>query len=197
MTGAGSSPGSPSLSMAELRPSDPVNLIVRRRIRPGREADYEALLAQATALLAPIPGHRGTGVIRPAPGEREYTLLARFDSLTSAAAWELSPGRAAWLAQVEPLVDGEVSFEKQPGLDFWFTPPASPTLRQPPRWKMTLLTLAALYPVSLGAALLLAPAVGHWPLLLRSLAQMGVVVPVMTYLVMPLATRWAAGWLRR
>jgi antibiotic biosynthesis monooxygenase (ABM) superfamily enzyme len=179
------------------KPGDPVNLLVRRRIRPGREAEYEALLTEATARLAGLPGHRGTGVIRPAPGEREYTLLARFDNLASAAGWELSPERAAWLARVDPLIDGEVSFEKQPGLDFWFTPPASPTLRQPPRWKMTLLTLAALYPLSLGSALLLAPAVGHWPLGVRALAQAALVVPVMTSLVMPLVTRLAAPWLRR
>lgn len=175
---------------------DPVNLLVRRRIRAGQDAAYETRLAEASALLARVPGHRGTGVIRPAPGEREYTLLARFDSLDSAAAWEHSPERAAWLARIEPLVDRHLSFEKQPGLEFWFTPPVSPTLHQPPRWKMTLLTLAALYPVSVGFGLLLAPA-AHWPALLRSLAQMMLVVPTMTYLVMPLATRLAASWLRR
>ena len=185
------------MTSSDLSPSDPVNLIVRRRIRAGRDAEYEALLAEATALLGRLPGHRGTGIIRPAPGEREYTLLARFDSLGSAAEWENSAERADWLARVEPLVDGQVSFEKQPGLEFWFTPPASPTLRQPPRWKMTLLTLAALYPVSLGITLLLGPALGHWPLLVRSLAQMALVVPTMTYLVMPWATRLAAGWLKR
>jgi len=178
-------------------PSDPVNLIVRRRIKAGRDAEYEALLAEATALLARMPGHRGAGIIRPTPGEREYTLIARFGSLESAAEWERSPGREAWLARVEPLVDGQVSFEKQPGLEFWFTPPGSPTLRQPPRWKMMLLTLAALYPVSLAFTLLLSPVLGHWPLALRSLAQMALVVPTMTYLVMPWATRVVAVWLGR
>lgn len=182
--------------LSEQPPLDPVNLIVRRRIRPGREAEFEALLAEAIARLSRLPGHRGTGVIRPTPGEREYTLLARFDTVTSAANWELSPERAEWLSRVEPLIDGQVSFEKQPGLEFWFTPPASPTLRQPPRWKMALLTLAALYPVSLTSGLLLGPVLGHWPLPLRALAQALLIVPLMTYLVMPLATRLAAAWLK-
>ncbi|MBZ9712604.1 antibiotic biosynthesis monooxygenase [Deinococcus multiflagellatus] len=190
----------PGLQFQEHQPSDPTSLVIRRRIRPGQEAAYEALLTEANALLAGIPGHRGTGVIRPAPGEHEYTLVARFDSLTSAAAWELSPERAAWLARVTPLVDEQLSFEKQPGLDFWFTPPAAPSLRQPPRWKMALLTLAALYPVSLGTGWLfgtaLAPWLGHWPTPLHVLPQMVVVVLSMTYLVMPAVTRWAAGWLR-
>ncbi|AWT36540.1 antibiotic biosynthesis monooxygenase [Deinococcus arenae] len=182
------------------QPSDPVSLVVRRRIRPGQEAAYEALLAEANALLARLPGHRGTGVIRPAPGEQEYTLLARFDTLTSAAAWELSPERAAWLERIAPLVDEHVSFEKQPGLDFWFTPPAAATLRQPPRWKMALLTLAALYPVSVSTSWLfgeaLKPWLGHYPMPIRAIPQMIVVVLLMTYLVMPAVTRWATPWLR-
>ena len=182
------------------QPSDPVSLVVRRRIRPGQEAAYEALLAEANALLARLPGHRGTGVIRPAPGEQEYTLLARFDTLTSAAAWELSPERAAWLERIAPLVDEHVSFEKQPGLDFWFTPPAAANLRQPPRWKMALLTLAALYPVSVSTSWLfgeaLKPWLGHLVMPIRAIPQMIVVVLLMTYLVMPAVTRWATPWLR-
>ncbi|MFC4427774.1 antibiotic biosynthesis monooxygenase [Deinococcus navajonensis] len=185
------------MSLPERGDHDPVSLVVRRRVRPGFEERYEALLTEGVALLGQVPGHRGTGIIRPAPGEREYTLVSRFDSLRSAADWELSPVRAEWLSRVEPLIDEEVSFEKQPGLEFWFTPPAAPTLRQPPRWKMALLTLAALYPVSVGSGLLLAPVVGHWPLLLRALPQMVLVVGTMTYLVMPTVTRWAASWLRR
>lgn len=190
-------PNSARLTLRDMAPTDPVNLVVRRRILPGHEAEYETLLTEGGALLARVPGHRGTGIIRPPPGEREYTLIARFDTVNAAAEWELSPERAEWLTRVATLVDGQVSFEKQPGLEFWFTPPAAPNLRQPPRWKMALLTLAALYPVSVGLGLLLAPVVGHWPAPLRALPQMVLVVPAMTYLVMPVVTRWAAGWLRR
>ncbi|GGK30317.1 antibiotic biosynthesis monooxygenase [Deinococcus malanensis] len=185
------------MSLPERADTDPVSLVVRRRVRPGHEAEYESLLTEGAALLSRVPGHRGTGIIRPVSGDREYTLVTRFDSLRAAADWELSPKRAEWLSKVEPLIDGQVSFEKQPGLEFWFTPPAAPTLRQPPRWKMALVTLAALYPVSVGSGLLLAPAVGHWPPLLRALPQMVMVVVVMTYLVMPTVTRWAAPWLKR
>ncbi|MFC6750143.1 antibiotic biosynthesis monooxygenase [Deinococcus aquaticus] len=58
------------LHLTDARPTDPVSLVVRRRIRPGREAEYEALLTEANALLARIPGHRGTGVVRPRPASR-------------------------------------------------------------------------------------------------------------------------------
>lgn len=175
--------------------TDPVSLVIRRRIRPGKEAEYEALLAEGIAMLARMPGHRGTGIVRPAAGDREYTLMARFDDVDSAAAWEQSPERLSWLRRMDAVVDEHVSFERQPGLDFWFTPPAAPTLRQPPRWKMALLTLGVLYPVSLGLNWLLGPHLGHWPLPPRVLVQSLLVVVLMTYLFMPLATRAAAGWL--
>ena len=63
--------------------------------------------------------------------------------------WEASPQRAAWIAQVSPLLDGEGRLEQQPGLEFWFTPPGSPSLARPRRWKMMAVTLLALYPTSL------------------------------------------------
>lgn len=187
----------PSATLPEVPAGDPVSLVVRRRIRRGAEAQYEARLSEASAQLARLPGHIGTGILRPPPGEAGvYTMIARFDSFASAAAWELSPERALWLSHIAPLVDEHVSFEKQPGLEFWFTPAAAPTLRQPPRWKMTLLTIGVLYPVSLSVTLLLAPHLLAWPLPLRALAQSLVIVPAMTYAFMPLATRGAAGWLR-
>ena len=183
------------VTLKETPSTDPVTLVVRRRIRPGGEAEYEGRLSELGELLERVPGYRGTGILRPGGGGHEYTVVARFETLASAANWELSPGRTAWLDTIAPLVDDQLSFERQPGLDFWFTPPAAPTLRQPRRWKMALLTLTVLYPVSVGVTLLLAPLVGPWPLGLRALAQMLLVVPAMTYLFMPLATRGAARWL--
>ncbi|MBB5375524.1 hypothetical protein HNQ07_000968 [Deinococcus metalli] len=183
------------MTLPSSPPVDPVTLVVRRRIRPGHEGAYEAALQRLGELLSRVPGFRGTGVLRPGDGSREYTVVARFDSLGSAAAWELSPERALWLDTIAALVDDQLSFERQPGLDFWFTPPAAPLLRQPPRWKMAALTLLVLYPVSVGVSLLLLPLVSAWPLPLRALAQMLLVVPAMTYVFMPLATRAAGRWL--
>ncbi len=175
---------------------DPVTVVVRRRPLPGREADFEASLRDLVARLEQAPGHRGTGIVRPTAGQRDYTLVARFDSAEQAAEWEASGVRAEWLDVVEPFSDGQPLIERQPGLEFWFTPPESPVLRQPPRWKMAVLTVLALFPVSLTFAALLAPHLSAWPLMLRTLLSAVLIVTVMTYLVMPLITRAFAGWLR-
>ncbi|AWN24464.1 antibiotic biosynthesis monooxygenase [Deinococcus irradiatisoli] len=173
-----------------------MTVVVRRRPLPGREAEFEASLRDLVARLESAPGHRGTGIVRPAAGQREYTLVARFDSAEQAAEWEASGVRAEWLDLVEPFSDGQPLIERQPGLEFWFTPPGSPALRQPPRWKMAVLTVLALYPVSLTFGLLLTPHLLTWPLALRTLLSAVLVVSVMTYLVMPFITRVFAGWLR-
>ena len=174
---------------------DPVTLTLRRRPRQGQEAAFEASLRELVGLLESASGHRGIGVVRPVPGQRDYTIMARFGSAEAAAAWEHSPVRAEWLGRVAPITDSETPIERQPGLEFWFTPPGSPVLRQPRRWKMTLLTLATLYPISLAFAALVAPQLGHWPLPLRTLLSAAIVVLVMTYLAMPLVTRLCAPWL--
>lgn len=188
----------PSPAAASLSADpDPVSLVIRRRVRPGKEARFEELVGELTALLAQAPGHRGTGVMRPGSAGHHYTLLARFDSAANAQAWEESPQRAAWLVELEGVVEEQLPLEKQPGLEFWFTPPEAPILRQPPRWKMAVVTFLVLFPVAQLVAFLLHPHFGSWPPLLRAALQSAAVVTVMTYIFMPLGTRLAAPWLRR
>ncbi|WP_424951771.1 antibiotic biosynthesis monooxygenase [Deinococcus sp.] len=175
---------------------DPVTLVVRRRVLPGQEAAFETLVGGIQSTLARWPGHLGTGVVRPVPGQHEYTMVVRFGDAANAASWEDSPERAKWIARVAPLLGGEAEMEQQPGLEFWFTPPGSPSLAQPRRWKMMVVTLLALYPTSLLIALLVGPALAHLPLPLRSFLQVLLIVPLMTYAVMPVATRGFRRWLR-
>ena len=175
---------------------DPVTLVVRRRIRPAQEAAFESLVSGVSETLLRWPGHLGTGVVRPAPGQHEYTMVVRFADVANAASWEDSPERAEWLRRIAPLVDGESTLEQQPGLEFWFTPPGSPVLAQPRRWKMLVVTLLALYPTSLLLTVLIGPALAHLPLALRALLQAVLVVSLMTYLIMPVATRGFRRWLR-
>ena len=123
---------------------------------------------------------------------------------TSPSAYTLRPAAprrpvvlpAAWIADITPILDGESTLEQQPGLEFWFTPPGSPSLAQPRRWKMMVVTLLALYPTSLLIGVLVGPSLAHLPLALRAFLQALLVVPAMTYLIMPLATRAFRVWLK-
>ena len=175
---------------------DPVSLVVRRQVLPGHEAAFEELIGELIRLLSAWPGHRGTGVIRPPPGQAEYLMVVRFDDVGHAAAWQASAQRQAWLDRLTPHLQGETSIEQQPGLEFWFTPPGSPVLAQPRRWKMLVVTLLALYPTSLLITLLVGPALAQLPLWVRAFLQAALVVSLMTYLIMPVATRAFRRWLK-
>ncbi|MBB6099116.1 hypothetical protein HNR42_002552 [Deinobacterium chartae] len=177
----------------------PVTLAVSRCIQPGREAEFEAWIAGINQAVRSFEGHHGIGVIRPAPdGPREYVLVFRFDSSAALQRWQTSPERLYWLERLEGLLAGEPRETVSPGLEFWFTPPGAAQLRTPPRWKMVLLTVLGLFPLSALLNLWLLPALlGELPDLLRILVASVVVVSLMTYAVMPTLTRLFARWLER
>ncbi len=61
------------------------------------------------------------------------------------------------------------------------------------RYRPVLLTWAAIWPLITLLLLLGEPLLSHLPLPLRTLALTGVLVPLMSFVVMPRLTRWAAG----
>ena len=61
--------------------------------------------------------------------------------------------------------------------------------------KLALLTWAVVYPLITGLLLLLEPVLGDVPVYLRTLLLTAILVPIMVYLAMPLATRLFANWL--
>jgi uncharacterized protein len=90
--------------------------------------------------------------------------------------------------------------EIKTGLEFWFTPP-TPTQRHPPPYKQFLLTLSAIFPLSVLVPWALRPLLQVVPVLglpvVRSAVVASVIVGLMTYVIMPHYTRLVAGWLYR
>ncbi len=172
----------------------PVSLVIRRTPKVGHEAKFEEALKELVALLEVFPGHIGTGVLRPGSGVREYTVLARFISADAAVAWEHSGERQQWLQLMEPLNDRSSELLQHTGLEFWFTPPEDLSV-SPPHWKLIVLSIGALYPVSLVVNVALTPVTASLPLWLRVLIMSCVVVPVMLTWVLPFFTRRFARWL--
>lgn len=79
------------------------------------------------------------------------------------------------------------------GMEAWFTPP--PGAHCPPKHKMAILTWLALYPITTLLLLAIGSAVDGLPLPARTLIVTAVMVPLMTYAVMPVVTRLFARWL--
>jgi uncharacterized protein len=175
---------------------DPVTVLYSRRVKPGREADFEAWARGIVAAARQFPGHLGASVL-DAPGSREYHILFSFADRKSLRAWLDSDERRRWLARVGELLEADRGLQQLTGLETWFKLPGSnvATMKPPPRWKMWLVSLVAVYPLVLAFQALLVPRMVGLPLPLRALLFPLVLLTLMTFVVMPVVTRALRRWL--
>lgn len=177
-------------------PEGPVTVVICRKIRPGKEAEFEPWLRGVCQEALKFPGHMGVNVIRPAEaGSREYVLTFRFDTYAHLAAWESSDVRAAWLARAEPFTEGAVRRKVVTGLEHWFTLPGAPRALPPPRHKMAVVTWLAIFPLVFVIGPAINTVAAAAPALVRTMLTAAILVSLMTYVVMPLMTRLFARWL--
>lgn len=175
---------------------EPVTVVVSRRVKPGREADYEKWLQRLIHEAGQLPGYLGTNIHRPGPsGPREYTSVFRFDSVDTLRGFEQSELRARYLREVSGLVESDAVWKKLTGLEFWFSPPPGTVVPQPSRWRMALVMIAVVYGLVLSIGQLVALAAGGLPMQVRLLVTITLEVFLMTYLIMPRLTRWLARWI--
>jgi uncharacterized protein len=183
---------------ADARPAadDPVTVLYSRRVKPGREADFEAWARGIVAAARQFPGHLGASVL-DAPGSREYHILFTFADRRSLRAWLDSDERRRWLVRVGELLEADRGLQQLTGLETWFKLPGSnvPTMTPPPRWKMWLVSLVAVYPLVLAFQVLVVPRMARLPLPLRALVFPLVLLTLITFVVMPMVTRALRRWL--
>jgi uncharacterized protein len=175
---------------------EPVTVLYSRRVKPGREADFEAWAHGIVAASRQFPGHLGASVL-DAPGSREYHILFSFANRKSLRAWLDSDERRRWLARVGELIEADQGLQQLTGLETWFQLPGSnvPTMKPPPRWKMWLVSIIAVYPLVLAFQALVVPRMVSLPLPLRALTFPLVLLTLMTFVVMPVVTRVLRRWL--
>ena len=174
----------------------PVTAVASRRVKPGREREFEEWAAGILAAANGFPGYLGSEVLRPgdAPGDDEYRIVFRFDQASNMRAWEGSEERHRWLKKAEPLISEE-RVSVLTGLETWFTRPSKPGEPAPPRYKMAAVTWLAVYPLITVILLLAGPLLSVLPMLVRTLVLTAVMVTLMTYVIMPRVTRLFSFWL--
>jgi antibiotic biosynthesis monooxygenase (ABM) superfamily enzyme len=170
--------------------AEPVTVTVARVVRPDRREAFERWAEHVLGLASSFPGNLGTSLLHPGPGSSEYHLVYRFEDDESLAAWERSSERRSALAHVEDMVD-DARYNRVAGLESFFTRPAQPG----PRWRMTVLTIAAVFAITSVLQLLVMPHLDAVPWPLRGLGSAVVVVLLLGHVVMPALTRTFAGWL--
>lgn len=175
----------------------PVTTVIARRVRRGKEREFEAWLRGIIEEARRFEGHEGATVLRPRTTHvPEYLLIMRFCDESSLTAWLTSPERAAWIEKSRDLTES-VSRHQQVGLETWFTLPGEEVPIPPPPWKMALLSWLAIYPLVTLINLFLVPFLEHehLPLAFRTLVMTVILIPTMTWVVMPRMTRLFWRWL--
>ncbi|MNO50437.1 Antibiotic biosynthesis monooxygenase [compost metagenome] len=177
---------------------DAVTLLIRHQVMAEHHDDYEAWIREAAGASRRFPGHMGVAIIRPHAADAPYSLLLRFDTHEHLRAWIESPTRRHLVERARPWLQSIEEGEIETGLEFWFTPSSLAPLRARP-FKQFLVTLSAIYPLTLLIPWALHPLQAHVALLrapwLFGLLVAMVLVFVMVYLIMPRYTRLVARWL--
>ena len=185
---------SPSLPDAD----PPVTIYVSRRVKPGCEAQFESVLKEMFRVVEDFPGYLGVTLFRPSPLNKtvtEYRIVFKFSRLSELKTWETSPERLVILSRLEPLMVSPENVQQVTGLETWFTLPGQNTVKPPPRWKMAIVTGCAAYPLLNFAALYIYPPMKAVPLPIRCGVADVILISLMTWVMMPLMTRFFARWL--
>ena len=168
-------------------------MTIARSVAPGREGAFEDWSAALTRAAARRPGFLGAGLLRPGHVGEPWHVVFRFASAADLAAWDSSPERTEILATGESLVHA-TDVHRVSGLETWFTLPGR-TAPAPPRWKMFLVSAAAIYLLNILLTAVYGGLIAGWPVLVRAALVSVPVTALMTWVVMPRAARALATWL--
>jgi antibiotic biosynthesis monooxygenase (ABM) superfamily enzyme len=180
---------------SQTSPSETVTVVVHRRIKEGRESEFQAAMQEFTRFALGFPGHQGMQLLRLVAGGRDYTVVVRFSSKEVRRAFASTPEYAAWMRRLGELTEGDPRIHELSGLEGWFATDAVPGLPKPGKVKMAIATFIGVFPVSTIVGLLVVPHIQQLPLLLVNAVVAAIIVILLTWIVMPIVTRLLHKWL--
>lgn len=179
-----------------LASREPATAVFARRVKPGHEPEYEALAREMVKASEAFPGQLAATMLHEERSPN-YTVLYSFTDPQSLQAWLVSPERRQLLSRADRLADQHLRLPPLTGLETWFKLPHQATIKPPPRWKMWLVSLLAIYPLVVAFQATIVPSVKTLPLLVRSAILPLTLLTLMTFVVMPVVTRVVQPWLSR
>ena len=175
----------------------PVTFSARWRVAPGRELEFEQVLDGMVREAATYIGHLGVNIFHPtSAAHSEFHIIVKFDALSNLRRWLDSGARLDWLEKAEPFELAPPAVQVLTGLETWFALPGHQPLLAPARYKMWLVSWLAVFPLVVVIRATLGPLfLDHLPLAVQALILSGILVPLMTFVVMPRMTRVFSRWL--
>jgi uncharacterized protein len=181
----------------ELPLETPVTTVIQQRPKPDATSRYEDWLKEIIPVAQQFAGHRGVNVIRPQGGSDAYTIVLHFDTIANLNKWLSSDVRRRLIEKIQPFMRADEDVEIKTGFEFWFTPP--PGRQHAAPYKQFLITLSAIFPLTVIIPWLLQPIFVWLPVLALPIVNQLVVgvliVGLMTWAIMPYYTRLVSRWL--
>ena len=187
----------PAQARDEIALEMPVTTVIHQRPKPDAVARYEDWLKEIVPVAQQFAGHRGVNVIRPQAGSDAYTIVLHFDGSAKLQKWLSSDVRKRLIEKIQPFMRTTEDIEIKTGLEFWFTPLAGG--KHAKAYKQFLVTLSAIFPLTVIIPWLLQPVFTWLPVLALPIVSQFVVgviiVGLMTWAIMPYYTRLISRWL--
>ena len=171
-----------------------MTILVNCTTPSAQEASFLAVLEELLKEFDHFPGTDGHGIFQNSGGVNvDFSILQRFTGESAHKAWLASPAFARWRKAVAPSVPTPGHVRRYSGMDAFFVSSRAPDA--PPRWKMALLLVAAVYPLSFAISEWGSPFLARSPAWLGALATSVIMTVLMTYFLIPGLTRLFQGWL--
>src|SRR5258706_7075644 len=131
--------------------AQPIQVAITRRIKPGREQEFQTALKEFFARSLAESGVQGVSMLVPPPGSatNEYGIIRSFASAAERDTFYASPLYLDWKKRVAPLSEGEPDARELHGLEAFFRGGNS----SPPRWKKAIATYLRVVPTIMTLAL--------------------------------------------
>ena len=170
----------------------PLHIAITRRVRPGREAEFQEALRHFLKASFDHSAVMGANMIVPAPDAKvcEFGILRTFRDEADRDAFYASELYQAWEERARPLTEGEPEHRVLHGLEAWFRAPGAP-----PRWKMALITFVGVYPLTSFLPSFVGRQLRSWHPLAVNVVVTGLIVLLLSWVIMPVLTRVFRPWL--
>lgn len=100
-----------------VRDDPAITYSVTRRVRPGREQEFEGFLRGITEAVSRFPGFRGARVFRSVRGNQQYRVVVRFDRESNLRRWKASEERRAGIARTDERSEDDAAITNITGTE--------------------------------------------------------------------------------
>ena len=184
-----------ALSGLSVESQQSLPFIITYTVKCGEEEEYEHWLRQMLEAVSRFPGYLGSEIFQPAQDTEKRTSVVRFDSNEHLNDWVQSDTHKAFVERVKELVQKVDMHEIMVGMDFSFIP----EIRRPKPWKQFLITLSAVYPLTLVIPITISHLSNIVPFVrnrwIQGALRATTLVAALVFLITPFYTRLVRRWL--